>query len=297
MGNTKKNIVLLLLSFVLVFAAFVFINTDYSYAASKTPAKVTGLKIKKCDTTKVQLSWKKAKNAKKYKVYRWHTGDDKFSCVKTTTSTSAKFKQTKGRYYIYKVRAVNGNTKGKYSAEKYYLIKTSDIHVTCPVNEVTVGEEKQVIVFNVSYNDDFTFSHSSIISTNYDHVWEGKQHLIYCYITSKSQGETDLTITVDDEVSCTVKVTSTYTKQGLGNPTYLLLTYPTPQTVKVNCGKSINVDVWIYSNGCFEKTNASFVNGTLTLTIKPLKKGSGSIRVMDTFSGLELCNMLVHVAT
>ena len=84
-------------------------------AAVKTPAKVKGLKVTKAADTSLELSWSKAKYARKYQVnYKLSTAK-KWSTVKTK---SKKIKLTKLRAdskYSIKVRGINGKKNGKFS--------------------------------------------------------------------------------------------------------------------------------------------------------------------------------------
>lgn len=88
-------------------------------AASKTPAKVTITAAKSVDYNAVKITWKKAKNAKQYQVYRATSKNGKYTKVKTTKSAYwTNTKLTTGKKYYYKVRAVNGKKTGKFSAVK-----------------------------------------------------------------------------------------------------------------------------------------------------------------------------------
>ena len=89
-------------------------------AAAKKPAKVKGLALKRSGL-KIKATWKKAKNAKKYQVYMkidsgaWKR---KKTLTKRTLTVSGKY----GTTYRFKVRAVNGKKKGKFSAVKKVTI-------------------------------------------------------------------------------------------------------------------------------------------------------------------------------
>lgn len=114
MTKVRKQIVLFIFAFTLVFGVVAVLNTDYTFAASK-PAKVKGLKVVKSSTNTVKLTYKKAKRAKKYKIYR-KIGTGSWKLVKTTKKRSASFTQNQLNRYYWKVRAIRGKKKGKYSS-------------------------------------------------------------------------------------------------------------------------------------------------------------------------------------
>jgi len=63
-----KTITSIMLSCVLTMSMLAFDVPDAAYAAAKKPAKVKWTSVKRSGS-KAVLKWKKAKNAKKYKVY------------------------------------------------------------------------------------------------------------------------------------------------------------------------------------------------------------------------------------
>ena len=121
----KRNInrIVRILLFMVLVAGMVFnfsVGVDEVSAATKKPSKVTISSIGSYDYNAVKITWKKAKYAKKYQVYRATSKNGKYKCVKTTTSRSYINKSlTTGKKYYYKVRAVNGSKKGSFSTKKY----------------------------------------------------------------------------------------------------------------------------------------------------------------------------------
>ncbi|MBR2541146.1 MAG: hypothetical protein IKE85_10055 [Mogibacterium sp.] len=107
-----------ILALCLVFTSMV--TTPAAAAAkAKKPGKVEITSIFKYAPTKSQLTWDKVPNAKKYEVYASENGK-KFKKVGTTKKLFFQHKKLKkNKTYRYKVRAVNGNKKGKFSAVKY----------------------------------------------------------------------------------------------------------------------------------------------------------------------------------
>lgn len=89
---------------------------DYKIIVKTTPSKVQGLKLATSGSRKIKLSFKTATRATSYEIYRKHSGSS-WKKVKTTTSkawTNSGLKR--GRTYYYKVRAINGSTKGSFSS-------------------------------------------------------------------------------------------------------------------------------------------------------------------------------------
>ncbi|MDO4383444.1 MAG: CAP domain-containing protein [Eubacteriales bacterium] len=85
-------------------------------AATKKPSKVTLTSVSSAGSTSISIKWKKAKNAKKYQVYRATSKNGKYERVVTTKSRSYVNKKLKtGKKYYFKVRALNGKKKGAFS--------------------------------------------------------------------------------------------------------------------------------------------------------------------------------------
>lgn len=87
-----------------------------------TPAKVK-LKSVKAGKKKITVKWKKAKYAKKYKVYYRIKGKKTWKS-KTVKKTSCVIKKLKSKKkYQVRVRAINLTAKGKYSKTKTVKVK------------------------------------------------------------------------------------------------------------------------------------------------------------------------------
>ncbi|MBQ6401031.1 MAG: fibronectin type III domain-containing protein [Firmicutes bacterium] len=100
-----------------LFVAVAFSMPEGADAASKKPGKVKGLKVTSTSYNSVSLNWKKPAKAKKYEVYRSTSRTGKYKKVKKTGSRSFKSSGlVTGQTYWYKVRAINGKRKGKFSA-------------------------------------------------------------------------------------------------------------------------------------------------------------------------------------
>lgn len=114
--TVNKRLCSLLLVFALVFTSIALMPTGV-YAASKKPAKVKNVAVTAVGDSYATLSWSKVKKAKKYQVYvskkSKKKGFKKAATVKDLTSTIGGLAPNKS--YWFKVRAVNGKKKGKYS--------------------------------------------------------------------------------------------------------------------------------------------------------------------------------------
>ncbi len=83
-----------------------------------TLAKVKNVKIK-VGKKKATISWKKAKNAKKYVVKYSYKKNMKGAKTKTTKKLKLTIKKLKSGKKVYvQVQGINGKTKGKWSAKK-----------------------------------------------------------------------------------------------------------------------------------------------------------------------------------
>jgi len=114
----SKRIITFMSIFILTLAMMIVLPDEVS-AATKTPGKVTLSSVASSDYNAIKISWKKSTNAKKYEVYRATSKTGKYSKVVTTKYRTYTNKSlTTGKTYYYKVRAVNGSKKGKFSSVK-----------------------------------------------------------------------------------------------------------------------------------------------------------------------------------
>lgn len=120
----KSSLMSKLLVFMLAFAVvftYSVLPMNQAFAASKKPGKVKLSSVKATSSSTIKVTWKKASNAKKYQVYMATSKKGKYKRVATVSSskrsyTKKSLKATK-RYY-FKVRAINGKKKGKFSGYK-----------------------------------------------------------------------------------------------------------------------------------------------------------------------------------
>lgn len=84
-------------------------------AATKAPAKVAGVKVTKATDTAISLSWKKAAGAKIYEVKYKAPRTKKWKTAKTKARKLTLKKLKSNTKYTFKLRALNGKKKGKYS--------------------------------------------------------------------------------------------------------------------------------------------------------------------------------------
>ena len=90
-----------------------------AHAAAKNPGKVTIKETTVLYMRDVKITWKKAKNAKKYEVLVYDTKAKKwYKNENKVTGTTLTFAGKYGRTYKVKVRAVNGKKKGAFSKVK-----------------------------------------------------------------------------------------------------------------------------------------------------------------------------------
>ncbi len=115
MATAKKSFALFLAAAILVaFMPFAG-GIGFANAASK-PAKVKGFTGTKTNQM-VDLKWSKARGAKKYQIYM-KIGKGKWKLKKTLKASKRKIKINGLKWnkkYSFKVRAVNGKRKGKFS--------------------------------------------------------------------------------------------------------------------------------------------------------------------------------------
>lgn len=124
--SNSRRFAAMLLAIVFTLVTVFSTATVPTYAATRKPAQVKGLKVTAVSSSSLKITWKKAKYAKKYQIYRATSKNGKYKKVKTTTARSYTNKKLKsGKKYYYKVRAINGTKKGKFSAKKYATTKKS----------------------------------------------------------------------------------------------------------------------------------------------------------------------------
>ncbi|MCR5339109.1 MAG: fibronectin type III domain-containing protein [Lachnospiraceae bacterium] len=97
-----------------------FDDPDRSVKPSKQvkiskPSKVTGLKVKKKKNGRLQISWKKAKQADKYEVWISSSKNFKNPVKRTVSANKITVKMPAGKKYYVKVRAINKKGIGKFS--------------------------------------------------------------------------------------------------------------------------------------------------------------------------------------
>ena len=110
-----KKIISMVLAVTLMFTAT---PSMVMAKAAKKPGQVTKVKLTNPITTgkktnALTVSWKKAKHAKKYQVFMLKSKWAKYKTVKGCMTSVSKLKY--GKTYKFKVRALNGKKKGKFS--------------------------------------------------------------------------------------------------------------------------------------------------------------------------------------
>ena len=114
LARTKKIVAAALA--VLMVLSFMPMMQENAFAAKKAkkPAKVKSVKVTVAKDNKVTVTWKKAKNAKKYNV-SIKDGTTKLTAVKVSKKTKLTFKGGNVVKYTIKVQGVNGKKKGAFS--------------------------------------------------------------------------------------------------------------------------------------------------------------------------------------
>lgn len=128
MEKKRKGAVAILALFTVLTVGTTMLLPAEVFAASR-PAKVKSLKVSSAGYNSLKISWKKAKRAKGYQIYRATKKNGKYKKVKTikkakTVSWTNK-KLTTGTRYYYKVRAYKGSRKGSFSTKKSGVPKLS----------------------------------------------------------------------------------------------------------------------------------------------------------------------------
>lgn len=120
MKKTAKTLLLLI-----VCISLCAVLSNPVLAAAKKPNKPILTSVKEISSGTVQINWKKAKNAQKYEIQVSVNGGKykKLKTLKGLTFIHTKLKV--GKTYAYKVRAINGTKKSKFSKIKKIKIKKS----------------------------------------------------------------------------------------------------------------------------------------------------------------------------
>ena len=117
MTTTRRTHIRIICILMLLMVAAAFMMPQKTYAASRI-GKVKTVKVASYDYNKARISWSKVKGAKKYQIYRATKKSGKYRKVRTVSSKSRSCINsglTTGKTYYYKVRAVKGKKKGKFS--------------------------------------------------------------------------------------------------------------------------------------------------------------------------------------
>ena len=121
-----------------------------AYAAAKAPVNVTGVKAAAKSTSSIKITWNKAKNAKKYQVYRAASKNGTYKKAGTTARRYFIDKKLKsGKRYYYKVRGINGSKKGKFSKKVYAATKKASL------SDVIVDTSAKTVSIKAKVNGDY----------------------------------------------------------------------------------------------------------------------------------------------
>ena len=146
MANAKRSVKILLAVMLSVMIMLAFLPAPADAAAK--PGKVS-IKTVKCVTkNQVQVTWKKlAKNVKKYQIFK-KAGNAKWKAAKTVSKSKSSYNTTVnyGTKTQFKVRAVSGSKKGKFSKVKTITIKR--IKMSAGTVSVEAGSTKALSLKN-----------------------------------------------------------------------------------------------------------------------------------------------------
>ena len=119
-----KRIACITIAVIFAISSVCAMQTSQVSAASK-PAKVKSLTLKLDKQKKqIQISWKKAKRAKKYEVYMKAPGQN-WKKLKITKAKRIIYAAPKAGQYSFKVRGVKKSKKGKFSKTKTITLSKS----------------------------------------------------------------------------------------------------------------------------------------------------------------------------
>ena len=114
----KKSILRMVPIVVVMVLCFCAVSEhEASFAAVNKPAKVRITKVTVNQTNEITVKWKKVKGVKSYQVYA-KVGQSRFQKVKTQKKTKFHMQGEEGTVYSFKVRALRGKKKGKFSKVK-----------------------------------------------------------------------------------------------------------------------------------------------------------------------------------
>lgn len=154
--------------------------TSSAYAAKSYTATVSKLKASTY-STKVSLSWKKAKSAKKYKIYEKKNG--KWKVKATTKSTSYTLKKlSPGTKHTYAIRAYNKSGKPSKKRKsvtiitKPYAVKKINTSVSADTVTLSWQKSKGATGYNIYIFDDATDKWVKLISSSVETVTIDKLH-------------------------------------------------------------------------------------------------------------------------
>ena len=102
-----SKVMVFILALAVVFTYSVMpVNQAYAAAKAKKPAKVTGVKAEAVSSSSVKVTWKKAKNAKKYQIYVSTNAKKNFKRAATVKASARSYTVKK-----YNKKALKANKK------------------------------------------------------------------------------------------------------------------------------------------------------------------------------------------
>ncbi len=182
----------------LMILSFMPMTQENAYAAkAKKPAQVKGLSVEVAEDNQVTVTWKKAKNAKKYSV-SVKDGGTGFTAVKSSKKTKLTFKGGNAVKYTVKVQGVNGKKKGKFS--KAVSKTTNDLVKAAEERAEQAERDKAAAEAALEEIDD----------VGRDNLKDGSMHIVYSttgMLRINDEG-TSVTMSEDGETATIVAQTS-----------------------------------------------------------------------------------------
>ena len=128
--SLMSKVMVIMLALAVVFTYSVMPMNQVYAASAKKPAQVKILKVSAASSSAIKVTWKKAKNAKKYQVYMATSKKGKYKKVATLKASKRAYTKKSlkaGKKYYFKVRALNGKKYGKFSAVKAATTKKAKV--------------------------------------------------------------------------------------------------------------------------------------------------------------------------
>lgn len=269
MKKITKRTLVFFMAFAIAFTVLPAMNGDLLVnAATKKPAKVTGLTVKKATATKVKVSWKKAKNAKKYQVYRKLAGGS-YKLLKSTTAKTYSFTQTQGKKFYYKVRGINGSKKGNFSAVKSITLPIPKSIKASTSNLTFTSNTTKKVVFTCTKVDEVAYTYpENVVELKSESFDNGKLTLEFAPLKA-GKGSITVRDKNDNKINC--KVSIQVNRSIVIDKTTLTFSKWEDEEIVIDAFMVDSI-TYTYSEKAMKITDSGYENGHIKLTISPIKR-------------------------